>query len=271
MKVLRKMISIDEELCDGCGQCVPGCEEGALQIIDGKAMLVAEKYCDGLGACLGECPTGALKVIEVEADDFDPEAVKELLTEQGRDIPTHMPDPESLHLYKSAAKPASGGCGCSGSRIEVFAPTASPCRQANVPTDAEAGPSQLTHWPIQIRLVPADAPFLKGADLLLTADCVAVSMPGYHERFLPGKKVLMGCPKFDDVQMYVQRLTEIFTVSGIKSVTVLEMEVPCCSNFSRIVATALKQAGADIPTEKIIVKRTGEIKARVALDQHVPL
>ncbi|MFW5499524.1 MULTISPECIES: ATP-binding protein [unclassified Maridesulfovibrio] len=271
MKVLRKMISIDEDLCDGCGQCVPGCEEGALQIIDGKARLVAEKYCDGLGACLGECPTGALKVIEVEADDFDPEAVKELLTEQGRAVPDHMPDPKSLHLDGSKAKPASGGCGCAGSRIEAFAPAASPCQQANVPTDAEAGPSHLTHWPIQIRLVPADAPFLKGADLLLTADCVAVSMPGYHERFLPGKKVLMGCPKFDDVQLYVQRLAEIFSVSGIKSITVLEMEVPCCSNFSRIVAAALKQAGADIPAEKIIVKRTGEIKAKTTLDQPVPL
>lgn len=119
--------------------------------------------------------------------------------------------------------------------------------------------------------MPADAPFLKGADLLLTADCVAVSLPGYHERFLPGKKVLMGCPKFDDIQLYVQRLTEIFSVSGIKSITVLEMEVPCCSNFSKIVATALKNAGADIPAEKVIVKRTGEIKARTSLDQLVPL
>ncbi|WP_415716370.1 ATP-binding protein [Maridesulfovibrio sp.] len=269
MKVLRKMISIDEDLCDGCGQCVPGCEEGALQIIDGKARLVAEKYCDGLGACLGECPTGALKVIEVEADDFDPDAVKELLSEQGRNIPNHMPDPKSLHL--GSAKPVSGGCGCSGSKIEAFAPAVSACQQANVPTDAEAGPSQLTHWPIQIRLVPADAPFLKGADLLLTADCVAVSVPGYHERFLPGKKVLMGCPKFDDVALYEQRLTEIFATSGLRSITVLEMEVPCCSNFSRIIMKALKNSGVDIPAEKIVFTRTGQLKAKTALDQPVPL
>ncbi len=272
MKVLRKLITIDEELCDGCGQCVPGCEEGALQIIDGKAKLVAERYCDGLGACLGECPTGALKVIEVEADDFDPDAVTELLKEQGREVPDHMPSPESLRLDKPKPK-AHSGCGCGGSKLETFEPAASPCQKANVPSGmkAEAGPSQLTHWPIQIRLVPAEAPFLKGADLLLTADCVAVSLPGYHERFLPGKKVLMGCPKFDDVELYHQRLTEIFAKSGIKSITVLEMEVPCCSNFSRIVAAALKAANADIPAEKVIVKRTGEIKATTTLDQPVPL
>ena len=270
MKVIRKLIQIDEELCNGCGQCVPGCEEGALQIIDGKAKLVAEKYCDGLGACLGECPTGALKVIEVEADDFDPDAVKNLLEEQGRSVPDHMPSPESLRLDSTQPK-VSSGCGCSGSKLQIF--ESSSCQQANVPTnkDSEVGPSQLTHWPIQIRLVPADAPFLKGADLLLTADCVAVSLPGYHERFLPGKKVLMGCPKFDDVDLYLQRLTEIFTISGIKSITVLEMEVPCCSNFSRIVAAAINAANADIPAEKIIVKRTGEIKARTSLAQPVPL
>lgn len=270
MKVRRKLIHIDEELCNGCGQCVPGCEEGALQIIDGKARLVAERFCDGLGACLGECPTGALTVREVEADDFDPEAVTELLNEQGRAVPEHMPSPESLRLDTSNGKPKGG---CAGSRLETFPSSASSCQQANIPidVDAEAGPSQLTHWPVQIRLVPAEAPFLKGADLLLTADCVAVSLPGYHQNFLPGKKVLMGCPKFDDVQFYVQRLTEIFSVSGIRSVTVMEMEVPCCSNFSRIVTTALRNAAADIPTEKIVVKRTGEIKARTTLDQPVPL
>lgn len=267
MKVLRKLIQIDEELCNGCGECVPGCEEGALQIIDGKAKLVAEKYCDGLGACLGECPTGALKVIEVEADDFDPDAVTELLKEQGREVPDHMPSPESLRLDNSLQ--GACGCGCGGSKIEVLSPSS--CQKANIPAEmeVEVGPSHLTHWPIQIRLVPAEAPFLKDADLLLTADCVAVSLPGYHERFLPGKKVLMGCPKFDDIELYNQRLTEIFTKSGIKSITVLEMEVPCCSNFSRIVSAALKAANANIPAEKIIVARTGEILSKGGLGQPV--
>lgn len=259
MKVKRKLIHIDEDLCDGCGQCVPGCEEGALQIIDGKAKLVAERYCDGLGACLGECPTGALTVREVEAEDFDPDAVRELLTEQGRDIPDHMPDPESLRLEKKS----SGGC--PGARMERL----TPCGQANKPSrqENEGGQSHLTHWPIQIRLVPPEAPFLKGSDLLLTADCVAVSLPGYHERFLPGRTVLMGCPKFDDAQMYVERLSAIFAQSGLKSVTVLEMEVPCCSGMSRIVAEAMKKAGVDIPAEKVIVARNGEIKFRGGLEQ----
>jgi ferredoxin len=266
MKVMRKLIHIDEELCNGCGECVPGCAEGALQIIDGKARLVAEKYCDGLGACLGECPTGALTVRDVETEDFDPEAVRDLLTKQGREVPDHMPSPESLRLDKSSVK-AAPKSGCGGSKVMEF----TPCQKANVPTDManEAGPSHLTHWPIQIRLVQPEAPFLKGADLLLTADCVAVSMPGYHERFLPGRKVLMGCPKFDDVELYIERLTAIFATSGLKSITLLEMEVPCCSNMSKITAQALKNSGADIPAEKIVVARTGEVIFRGGLTQPV--
>ncbi|MBI9112471.1 ATP-binding protein [Maridesulfovibrio ferrireducens] len=270
MKVTRKLIHIDEELCNGCGECVPGCEEGALQIIDGKARLVAEKYCDGLGACLGECPTGALTVRDVETEDFDPDAVRELLTKQGRAVPEHMPSPESLRLDNPAAKVApKSGCGCGGSKLEEF----TPCQKANISADieGEAGPSHLTHWPVQLRLVPPDAPFLKGADLLLTADCVAVSMPGYHERFLPGRKVLMGCPKFDDVELYIERLTAIFATAGLKSITLLEMEVPCCSNMSKIVAKALKNSGANIPAEKIIVARTGEIIFKGDLVQPVLL
>lgn len=259
MKVKRKLITIDEELCNGCGQCVPGCAEGALQIIDGKARLVAEKFCDGLGACLGECPTGALTVREVDADDFDPDAVRNLLSGQGREIPENMPDPESLRLGRKI----SGGC--PGSKVEKL----TPCAEANKPARQKSagGPSMLTHWPVKLRLVPPEASFLKGSDLLLTADCVAVSMPGYHERFLPGKTVLTGCPKFDDVELYVEKLSAIFAQCGLKSVTVLEMEVPCCSGMSRIVAAALKKAGVNIGVEKIIVAKTGEIKSRGSLEQ----
>ncbi|OEU66755.1 MAG: 4Fe-4S ferredoxin [Desulfovibrio sp. S3730MH75] len=257
MKVTRKLIHIDEELCNGCGECVPGCEEGALQIIDGKAKLVAEIYCDGLGACLGECPTGALTVREVETVDFDPNAVRELLEGQGRAIPKHMPSPESLRLGGAPEEAPASGCGCGGSKLEEF----TPCQKANIPADIEGKSveSCLTHWPVQLRLVPAEAPFLKGADLLLTADCVAVSMPGYHERFLPGRKVLMGCPKFDDVDLYIERLTAIFATAGLKSITLLEMEVPCCSSMSKITAKALRNSGANIPAEKIIVARSGGV------------
>ncbi|WP_034602946.1 ATP-binding protein [Maridesulfovibrio frigidus] len=272
MKVTRKLIHIDEELCNGCGECVPGCEEGALQIIDGKAKLVADLYCDGLGACLGECPTGALTVREVETVDFDPNAVRELLEGQGRAVPEHMPSPESLRLGgepKEVLEPIGCGCGCSGTKVVDF----NPSKQAKKPADVEGKSveSSLTHWPVQLRLVPAEAPFLKGADLLLTADCVAVSMPGYHERFLPGRKVLMGCPKFDDVELYIERLTAIFATAGLKSITLLEMEVPCCSSMSKIVAKALKNSGATIPTEKIIVARSGEVIYKGGLAQPVSL
>ena len=269
MKVKRKLIHIDEELCNGCGQCVPGCEEGALQIIDGKARLVAEKYCDGLGACLGECPTGALTVREVDADDFDPEAVTELLKEQGRQAPKHMPSPEELRLSppSSPSSPSSTSTppaskplgGCPSARLK----TLTPCAQANQPRTQQG--SALSHWPVQLRLVPPEAPFLKGADLLLTADCSAVALPDYHQEYVPGKVVLMGCPKFDDVESYVEKLAAIFAGSGLKSVTILEMEVPCCSNMTRITAEAMKRAKANIPMERITVGLNGSIVGRVNL------
>lgn len=256
MKVKRKLIHIDEELCNGCGQCVPGCEEGALQIIDGKARLVAEKYCDGLGACLGECPTGALTVREVEADDFDPEAVTELLKEQGREVPKHMPSPEELRLSQPSPGPVGG---CPSARLK----TLTPCDQANKPRTQQG--SALSHWPVQLRLVPPEAPFLKGADLLLTADCTAVALPDYHQEYVPGKVVLMGCPKFDDAESYVEKLAAIFAGSSLKSVTILEMEVPCCSNMTRITSEAMRRAKADIPTERITVGLNGSIVGKVSL------
>lgn len=252
----RKMISIDEELCDGCGQCVPGCDEGALAIVDGKAKLVKDIYCDGLGACLGECPTGALKVIVREAEDFDPEAVAEYLKSQGRAVPDHMPDPESLRLDD---KPRGG---CPGAALQ----TMTPCQQANVPTSAPTGGSALSHWPVQLRLVPPTAPFLKGADLLLTADCVAVAMPGYHSEFVPGRVVLMGCPKFDNQMEYVEKLAEIISENELKSITVLEMEVPCCASMSAILSEAVKRAGRKVDTTRHTIGRSGEILETVSLE-----
>lgn len=259
MKVLRKIIKIDEALCDGCGQCVPGCAEGALQIIDGKARLIAEKYCDGLGACLGECPTGALQVVEREADDFDEEAVEELLAAQ------------KTQAAAPAAKAPAMACGCASSHIQSFGPALTPCQAANQPRSmgpgapAVAGPSPyaadpapadqsaLTHWPIQIRLVPPEAPFLKGADLLVAADCVPASYPGFNRELLPGKVLLLGCPKFDDAESYVAKFAEIFKVAGIKSITIAIMEVPCCGSMRGIIQAALQRSGADIPVEEVVV------------------
>lgn len=257
MQSKRMMIKIDEEKCTGCGLCVPGCEEGALQIVDGKAKLVAEIYCDGLGACLGECPEGALTVEERVADDFDPEAVKQLLAEQGRPIPEHMPDPESLRLEKGkpSAPPAGG---CPGAALK----TLTPCQQANIPKSSVAEGTNLSHWPVQLRLVPPSAPFLANADLLLTADCVPVALPNYHAEYLAGKVVVMGCPKFDNAMEYVSKLADIIRENNLKSITIMEMEVPCCSSMSAILDQAMKQAGQSVKVERIVVSLRGQILSR---------
>ncbi len=243
---IRDIVKIDEELCDGCGLCVPGCEEGAIEIRDGKARLVAEKYCDGLGACLGHCPRGAIKVIKREADSFDMEAVEERLREQET----------SGQALQEKPEPASRlGCGCPGSAMADFAPD-----KAHTPAQGtEHIQSALTHWPVQIRLVPPHAPFLKGAHLLIAADCVPVAYPGLHQDLLPGRKIMLGCPKFDDGHDYVERLTEIFRQADIKSVTVASMEVPCCAGMVKIVEKAVVQAGKDMAVEEVVISRQGQV------------
>ena len=243
MKVLRKIIEINEELCDGCGQCVPDCAEGALKVVDGKVEVLADKYCDGLGACLGACPTGALKVVEREADDFDEEAVEELLKSM-KERPGKVP----------AAVVAPG---LAGLKIET------PCQAANKPRfDLSPGKtgSALSHWPVQIRLVPAQAPFLKNADLLVAADCVPVAYPHFHRDFLADRVIMMGCPKFDDANAYVQKFVEVFQTAKPKSIKLAIMEVPCCSGMRTIVKEALKQAGMEIPVEEVVISARGEIK-----------
>lgn len=253
----RNMITINEELCTGCGQCVPACAEGALAIVDGKARLVKDVFCDGLGACLGDCPTGALKVEVREAEDFDPEAVRTHLTAQGRAVPDHMPDPASLRVERGGAPTG----GCPGAALH----TLTPCERANAPqAAAAAGPgagSALGHWPVQLRLVPPDAPFLRGADLLLTADCVPVALPGYHAQFVPGRVVLLGCPKFDDQAAYVDKLAAVIERNGLASITVLEMEVPCCASMTAILNRAFERAGVRVPTIRVTVARNGAILA----------
>ncbi len=245
-KIIRKIIEIDEELCNGCGNCITDCAEAALELIDGKAKLVAEKYCDGLGACMGECPTGALQLVERECDDFDEAAVEELIAAN------------KAKASFSALQQQPMECGCAGSNIQTFEPTAtSPCKTANAPLAmAAGGDSALTHWPVQIRLVPASAPFLQGADLLVAADCTPLAYPSFHADFLEGKVVMMGCPKFDDQASYVDKFAEIFATVDIKSITTVIMEVPCCGSMRGIIAKALQKAGKDIPlSEKVITTR----------------
>ncbi|HSH13189.1 MAG TPA: 4Fe-4S binding protein [Desulfurivibrionaceae bacterium] len=248
MKVTRKIIEIDETLCNGCGQCVPSCAEGALQIIDGKARMLAEKYCDGLGACLGECPQGALRIVERLADDFDEAAVEALLKERP--------------VVQSAQPQPPPPAGCPSANLRMFA-AQSPCQAANRPvSSAPAGASALSHWPVQIRLVPPSAPFLKGCDLLVAADCTPLAYPDFHRDFLAGRMVLMGCPKFDDAPAYVQKFREIFETAHPRSVTILIMEVPCCGSMRNIVTEALKLSGEEIKVSEAVIGVRGEVVSR---------
>ncbi len=243
MKVTRKIIEIDEELCDGCGDCVPSCAEGALQIVDGKARLAADVYCDGLGACLGECPTGALTIVEREAEEFDEAAVEEYLSSIAQE---EAPQEETM------------ACGCPSSQIQAFAPLTS-CEEANKPAVQSGAGSALSHWPVQIKLVPPMAPFLKGADLLVAADCTPIAYPNFHQDFLKGKAVMVGCPKFDDVQEYIGKFADVFKTADIKSVTVVVMEVPCCSGLPIIVEKGMEMAGRKVPMETVVISARGEI------------
>ena len=249
MKVVRKIIEIDEDLCDGCGNCIPSCAEGALEIIDGKARVVADIYCDGLGACLGECPQDALSIVEREAEEFDEEAVEEFLAQKKA---TQPEEPRVMPMV-------SGGC--PSARMQTFKSTTAETQPAQ--TDhAQGAESALTHWPVQIMLVPPTAPFLKGADLLILADCVPVAFPTLHQDFLQGKAVMMGCPKFDDVQHYVEKFAQICKVSGIKSITSVVMEVPCCSALPMIVKKGMELSGESIPMEEVVISTRGKVLER---------
>ncbi|MDD2219034.1 MAG: 4Fe-4S binding protein [Desulfoplanes sp.] len=234
MKKFRKIIEIDEELCDGCGQCVPNCAEGSIQIINGKAKVASDNLCDGLGACLGHCPQGALKIVEREADDFDPEAVEAFLARQTR---TKQPTTPSM---------------CPSAKMQSLQPK--PAAQFGGSRNGSA----LSHWPIQIRLVPPTAPFLKNADLLIAADCAAVSSPNFHADYLQGRVVMMGCPKFDDTAPYFEKFVDIFQNNAPRSITILRMEVPCCGGLPTLVLDALKKSGRDIPVKIITLSTSGE-------------
>ncbi len=236
MKVLRKIIHIDEDKCDGCGACVPACAEGAIRILGGKARLVSEAACDGLGACLGDCPRGALSVAEAEADAFDEAAA---------------PPPAD-------PAPAPAGevlpCGCPSQHIQTFSPG-----EARPGAKEERTRSRLTHWPVQIRLVPPAAPFLQNAHLLVSADCAVLAAPNFHAEHLAGRVVLMGCPKFDETNASVEKFTRIFQANAIRSVTVLVMHVPCCQGLPSLVRTAMEAAGKSIPLLKAVLDAQGNV------------
>ncbi len=227
---VREIIEIDEERCTGCGECIPNCAEGALQIVNGKVRLIRDNLCDGLGACLGHCPQGALQIIRREAPDFDEEAVEK-------------------HL-KYSNQPSCASCDV----VVASSPELPPH-----PSD-EVVPIGQRQWPIALRLVSIDAPFFKNADLLIVADCVPFAYPQFQQDFLSGKVLVYGCPKFDDTQGYIDKLTEIFRRNSVKSVTIVKMEVPCCSGLQRIVELALNQSRKNLPAAKFTITLKGDQK-----------
>ncbi len=234
----RKIIRIDEEKCNGCGQCIPSCAEGALQIVDGKARLIADKLCDGLGACLGDCPQDALIIEERDTDAFDEEAVHE-----------HLAQKEGNEQEQQF------GCGCPGTQSRVLAEKKEPAAQIS----AGHLTSELGQWPIQLKLVNPGADYFRGAHLLVAADCVPFAYAGFHSDLLRGRAVVVGCPKLDDAMPYVHKLAEIIRQNNLKSITVAHMEVPCCSGMLSIVREALKISGADVPVDDIKISLDGTI------------
>jgi len=271
--VKRKVIEIDESKCDGCGLCVVDCEEGALEVIDGKARVVSEVFCDGLGACIGSCPTGALKIVEREAEEFSEEAVESHLS-SNHDTDTrtdtdghgqtrtnsdgHRP---SLPAFQPSSLPVSPppplACGCPGTMSRVFlqdsaAATSRPAAQAR---------SELSQWPIQLRLVPTSGPLYVNRNLVLMADCVAAADPDVHSRLIKGNSICLSCPKLDDARESIEKLAIIFR-NPLRSITVAIMEVPCCSGLVRIAREALLKAESSTPLEVVRIGIRGDFQQR---------
>ncbi|QUH24540.1 ATP-binding protein [Serpentinicella alkaliphila] len=255
---IRKIIEIDENKCDGCGLCVPGCEEGAIQIIEGKAKLVSDIYCDGLGACLGHCPQGALNIVEREADEFDEVAVEKLLASQGKTFkPQHETQKNTPQVPHT---PHHHGHGCPGSRMMNFNEEPKNTEKVSIGSeDIEVSiKPQLRQWPVQLNLVPVNAPYFENADLLVTADCVPFAYPNYHIDLLKGKALAIGCPKLDDVNHYIEKLTQIIKNNNLKSITVAYMEVPCCMGIVMAVDQAVANAKSDVKVNKVKIGIKGQ-------------
>ncbi len=281
---LRKIIEIIEDVCDGCGNCIPNCPEGALQVIDGKARLISDLFCDGLGACIGECPVEAIKIVKREAEPYNETKVMKNITRQGENVIAahlkHLRDHGETDLYNEALEylkknniKITKSVGMNGKNLEDKGKLACGC-PGSVVMDRRrkeswgavkpgvqftAKESKLRQWPVQIMLVPSTAPYLKDADLLIAADCAPFAYAGFHEDFLENKALLIGCPKFDDSEFYMKKLTEMFRLNDIKSVTVVHMEVPCCFGMLSIVKQAVKDSGKDITVRAINIGIRGNI------------
>lgn len=230
--MIRKIIQIDEDKCNGCGACAAACHEGAIGMINGKAKLLRDDYCDGLGDCLPTCPTGAITFVEREAAAYDEAAVKAAQAEKKQPMP----------------------CGCPGSNIKHF-------HRGEKQTESVENTgidSQLSQWPVQIKLVPVNAPYFKDADLLISADCTAYAYGDFHNKFIKNRITLIGCPKLDSVD-YSEKLAAIIRENDIKSVTIVRMEVPCCGGLEHAAKTALQASGKFIPWRVVIISTDGKI------------
>ncbi len=241
--VLRNIVKIDEDKCDGCGQCVNACAEGAIEIIDGKAKLISEIYCDGLGACIGHCPRDAITIEKRESDQFDEEATE-------------------AHLAKEQKARAQTDFVCPGMMDKKLRE-----KSDTADSDAAAVPSQLTHWPVQLKLVSPQASCFADADLLLVADCVPFAMGDFHNKFLKEHSVVVGCPKLDNVDFYIDKLATILKSNKLNSLTVLHMEVPCCSGLTHIARQAVAGSGVDIAFEDVTIALDGNVIKRETILQ----
>ena len=274
----RQIIKIDEDKCNGCGDCVPNCPEGALQIIEGKARLVGELLCDGLGACIGNCPVGAIEIEEREADEYDEIKVIENVVKGGPTVIAahlkHLKDHgqneyiiqamdylknnniEILETEEKKVEPLA--CGCPGTMMQDFSKDKEESVEEDQPV--AAGKSELSQWPTQLTLLNPGAPYFQDCDLLVCADCVPFSYPNFHSRFLKGKSLAMFCPKLDStLDMYLEKLTAIIRDNNVKSITVVKMEVPCCFGALKITEEALKNSGKNIVLKEYTISVRGEI------------
>jgi ferredoxin len=269
--VKRKIIEIDPAKCDGCGQCIDACHEGALALVDGKARLVRDIFCDGLGACIGECPQGALTISEREAPAFDAAAVEAAQRSQASAPPA--PSLRVLHASQAGEAPppsphphAHGGCPGSALRTLPVLPSSNAAApQGNSAQPGDPPPSSLGHWPVQLALVPPHAPFLAGADLLVCADCVPFAVPDFHARYLSGRAVVVGCPKLDDLNGHAEKLRQLVAVAQPRRLTVLRMEVPCCRGLAQAAIGAALESGLDMRVEEHVVGVRGGVQRRLVV------
>lgn len=273
----RKIIKINEDKCNGCGKCIPNCPEGALQIIDGKARLVSDLFCDGLGACIGHCPEGAIKTEEREAEAYDEQKVMENIIKQGPNVIKahlkHLRDHGESEFFQQAVmvlrskgidvpllmpeneKGDKHPSGCPGARVMDFAG-----EKDETPEESGKRNSHLKQWPVQLHLTPPTAPFFQGADLVLAADCVAYSIADFHKDYLEGKALAIACPKLDSEQIiYEQKLISMIDDAKINTLTVMIMEVPCCSGLLALAKEAAGKAARKIPVKRIVVGIKGDI------------